>query len=380
MTGLMKKQILICLTLLTLLFLPSCGSSNVRHDGHGEPIEMRHAKNISMSEISDGVTLVTLRNPWDTTKTMAHYALIEKGSETSADLPAGTIKINVPIERSVVNSGVHVSLIDELGASEAVSGVCDATFINDSIIKARIKSGKIADCGQSQSPNMERIVSLRPQAIVLSPYEKSDEQSRFARTGIAVVEAADYMESTPLGRAEWMRFFGRLYGEGAKADSLFNKIESEYEATRQSAMNAKTKPAVLFDRIYSGGWDVPTSGSVTGHLIVDAGGTNPFSKYDQGGSAHLSPEEVLYTAQNADIWLVRYYEPSLTKASMQADNELYTRFKAFKADNIYGANTLERPLFEDGAFHPQLVLKEMVRIIHPELVTDGNLRYYKKLK
>lgn len=377
----MKKTLGLTLTIMALSLLPSCGGGNVSHSGEGNQIDMHHARNLSMTELGDDVTLVTLRNPWDTTRNMARYALVPRGHEAPATLPEGTVTLTVPLERSVVYSGVHVSLIDELGAMDAVNGVCDAAYINDERAKAALASGRIADCGSNQSPNMERIVSLHPQAILLSPYEKSDEASRFARTGISVVETADYMEPTPLGRAEWMRFYGRLYGKGAKADSLFGAIEKRYAEVRDRAAKAKTQPYVLFDRLYSGVWDVPTSGSVTGRLINDAGGLNPFAMRRESGSAHLTAEEVLYKAKDADIWLIRHFEPSgLSLSALKADNPIYAKFKAYKNGNVYGANTLKRPLFEDGAFHPQLVLEEMVRLLHPELTAPGDtLRYYRKL-
>lgn len=375
----MRKNILIIYTFAALSLLPSCGSGNASHKGQGEPIEMRHADNIRMTSLGDTATLVSLRNPWDTLNNMASYVLVERGHGVPDSLPSGTIAITVPVERSIVYSGVHASLIGELGSTSAINGMCDVGYVNDPATKSAISCGKIADCGNSQSPVMERIISLNPDIIILSPYEKSDEAARFARTGINVVEAADYMEPTPLGRAEWMRFFGRLYGKGEEADSLFSTIEQDYNALRLKTAKAKNRPSVIFDRIYSGVWDVPTSRSVTGRLIEDAGGTNPFASRTESGSAHLTAEEVLYKAQNADIWLIRHFEtPGLTLKGMNSDNPMYSKFKAYRDENVFGANTLEKPLFEDGAFHPNLTLREMVRIIHPEIENTPTV-YYKKL-
>lgn len=376
----MKKSFILLTLGFLFLVCWSCRNSDSTASESGTKIEMKYAVNLTMQDLGDGSTLVNIRNPWDTTKNLARYVLVERGKSTPSDIPAGSTVVKVPLERCVVYSGIHVSLIDELGAYNAVKGVCDPEYIMDRKIHESIKKGKIANCGQSTSPNMERIVSLRPEAILLSPYEKSDDASRFARTGISVIEMADYMETTPLGRAEWMRFYGRLFGKGATADSLFSKIEKEYNGTRENAVTAKTRPSVMFDRIYSGVWDVPTSGSVTGHLIEDAGGTNPFAEYRQSGSAHLTAEEVLIKAANSDYWLIRYLEPELTRDAMSKDNPLYAKFKPYKTGNVYGVNTLTSSYFEDGSFHPDKILKEMVRILHPELSEANNgLQYYKKL-
>lgn len=366
---------------VALVLLPSCGGRGGATTplSEGTPVEMRHARNIRMSQIGDDVTLVTLVNPWDTTKTMARYALVESGADAPGGLPAGTVTINVPLDRSVVYSAVHVALIDELGAGSAVNGVCDAAFINDSAIKAALQSGDIADCGSNQSPNMELIVSLRPQAILLSPYEQTDEAARWARTGITVVQTAEYMEASPLARAEWMRFFGRLYGRGHQADSLFEAVERRYIALKEKASVTNVRPSVLFDRIYSGTWDVPTSGSMTGRLIEDAGGRNPFAEYKEGGSARLAPEEVLYKGGDADIWLVRHFEPGMSLESLGTENPMYRKFKAYAGGNVFGANTVEVPLFEDASFHPDKTLREMIRLLHPEIDSTPT-EYYRKMK
>lgn len=383
----MNKLFAFIISLSVLLLLHSCGSSNTSQFSDKGDELIGEAHNLRMSELSDGLTLVTIRNPWDTTATMARYLLIEKGATAPSDLPEDVVKIQVPIDKSIVYSGVYATLIDELGAGDAVTGLCDVEYVRDNKINAAIKAGKIADCGNSQSPNIEKIVTLRPKAVLLSPYENNDGSEQYKRTGLPVVFTADYMESTPLGRAEWMRFYGRLYGRAEAADSLYSDVKSKYtELSRRTKERITAQaalpqiPVVLFDRTYSGVWSVPTSGSVTGHLIEDAGGRNPFGDYNNSGSAQLSVEEVVHKAADSDIWLIRYYEPSLSLKQLRADNPAYAKIKAFKTGNVYGANTLEKPLFEDGAFHPHLVLEEMIKLFHPELLQNADLRYYEKIK
>ena len=367
------------LTICTCVCL-SCARKPEKH-GDGELVEMRHARNITMRALGDSVTIVQLVNPWDSTQTLAKYLLVERGYSATESLPKDAAIIEVPVERSIVYAGVHASLISELGASQSIAGVCDAEYMKVPYVKNGLSDGTVADCGLSSAPVMEKIIELRPDAILLSPYENSDETARFSRIGATTVLTADYMESTPLGRAEWIKFYGRLFGKGEQADSLFAAVETEYDKWKAIASRGNGKPSVLFDRPYSGIWDVPTSGSVTGIIIEDAGGSNPFDSYSQGGSAHLSPEEVIHTARNADIWLIRHFEPNLSMHDLARDNSLYTKIKAYKTGNVLFANTMETTLFDDGAFHPDKVLSEMVRLIHPELCEEGDsLVYYKKLK
>lgn len=377
----MKTTTLISVTFFaTGILLNSACSGTTKKESEGTPIQMRHARNITMQALGDSVTMVTLTNPWDSVKTMAKYLLVERGYSATETLPKDAVIIHVPLQSTIVFSGVHASLITEFGVSDAIKGVCDAEYINDRFVKSGLADGSITDCGPGTMPVTEKIVRLKPDALLLSPFENSDETTRFSRLGINVILTADYMETTPLGRAEWVRFYGRLFGKSEKADSLFDEVEKNYKTLKKKAEKVKAKPSVLFDRPYGGIWDVPTSGSVTGILINDAGGSNPFSKYNQGGSAHLSPEEVVHTARKSDIWLVRHIEPNLSMKDLANENTLFTKIKAYRNGNVYGADTMNVTLFDDGAFHPNKVLLEMVLLLHPEICNpDEKLRYYKKL-
>ena len=373
----MKKAFLLVLVIVVLSSLPGCNGGKTSSDVGGTEVELRHATLLSMKELSDGTTLVTVKNPWDTTAVLDRYALVDRNARRPASIPAGFKIISVPVERSIVYSGLHASLLNELGKLNAVNGMCDIQYVNDSATSVAIQKGKILDCGKNISPVIERIISLKPEIILLSPYENSDDESRYKSINVRLVEAADYMEPTPLGRAEWMRFYGRLFGASAKADSLFSQIENEYLSLSAEARKSKKHPSLIFDRVYSGIWYVTTSGSVTGRLIEDAGGINPFAGYKNGGSAPLSAEEVLNTGKNADFWLIRHSEPSLSLKGLAGDAPVYSKFKAFKNGNVYMANTVTTRLFEDGAFHPERTLREMVRILHPEIESTP-LKYYIK--
>ena len=367
--------------IMSLSLLLSCRGGNGHNNGclQGDSIELKYSANLRMDSICRGVTLVTMRNPWDTTRTMAKYALIEEDHDDYGTLATDVMTVNVPLKRSVVYSGVHVSLIDELGAGDAITGICDLPYINCRSVRDRVEKGEVANCGQSSSPNIELIISRKSDALILSPYEKSNDMELFRKTGICVIEAADYMEKTPLARAEWMRFYGRLFGKGAQADALFAQIENNYLTLKNVAGKVTERPMVLFDRLYSGVWNVPTAGSVTGIMIEDAGGKNPFDYKSDSGSAQINAEEVIYLAKDADIWLIRYNESQLTLKGIAQDNSLYTKIKAYREGKVYGADTIATTLFEDGSFHPDKILREMIRLFHPEIETTP-LQYYQQVK
>lgn len=314
-------------------------------------------------------TVAKIKNPWDTIRLMATYILVPDSVSVSEEINgiSGTI-IRTPLKNSIVYSNIHISLINELGGITAIKGVCDVPYITDSTTLAYIEKGEIIDCGINTSPVIEKIMSIRPDAILLSPNAIDGGHGKLANINVKLIETADYMERTPLGRAEWIKFFGRLYGEGEKSDSMFNRIEHEYLKLKSLASKSKNRPKILFDGVYGGVWSVPTSESVTGNFIIDAGGTNPFNSLSKSGSAQLSPEEVLYKGSDADIWLIRYFsDHTYTLSEWTKQYKSYNMFKPVKDGTVYGSNTLISGVFDDGAFHPQWILADMISIIHPEI-------------
>lgn len=378
----LKKSISIFECTLLSIMAISCGHSNQKSESHGDEI-ITMAHTLSIMDYP-GYSCVTVRNADDSTNVKAVYYLISQGNSLpdSIDTSGATI-IQVPLKHSLVYSNVHVSLLHELGSIDAVKGVCDGTYVTDSIAIRRLADGSIIDCGDSRNPNIEAVMQLSPDGILLSSYGQNPGQGKISQLGIPVIEADDYLEPTPLGRAEWMKFYGRLYGKGMEADSLFRVVAEEYKSIRDKTSKTSNRPKVLFDGVYGDSWYIPTSGSATGRLISDAGGLNPFAYLKDAGSDALSPEQVIYKAHDADVWFVRYFKPEGTKSldEWAAENKNYSHIKAFTTGNVYGSNTAYSGIFDDGAFHPQLILAEMASILHPEIKDIAYTgRYYSKMR
>lgn len=367
---------------MLLSFLASCGAGNGNTStlAEGDTIPTRYVTNLTMVDYGDYIK-ADFRNPWDTTRTLQTYLLVPRDKDLPGNLPQGTV-VRTPLRKSVVYTSVHSSLIDELGAADAITGVCDTRYIRNSEINERVNKGIITDCGATMSPNIEKIIQLRPDAILLSAFENSNDHNKVGQTGIPIIDCTDYMENSPLARAEWMKFFGRLYGKGQEADSLFDEVEKSYLDIKSRVQNVKKRPTVLTEMIYGQSWSVPAAYSTAGTLIEDAGGTNPFSSYKTGGSVQLTPEEVLYRGGEADIWLIKYSRKSpLTLSSLASENPVYSRFKAWKTGNVYGCDTDLSSLFDDSAFHPHWVLSEMMSLFHPEIgEKKDNHNYYTRLE
>lgn len=364
--------------ILVLLFLHSCGKSSTVSSG-GEEVRMKYAELLTLKDF-DGYTVAEIRNPWDSTKLLQKYVLLGGEGEVPAGFSPEQI-IRVPLDKSVVYSAVHNSLIEELGAGNAISGICDVEYIFEPSLKERIKKGEIADCGNNVSPNVEEIIRLSPGAILLSPYENTNGHGKLSNAGIPIVECADYMENSPLARAEWMKFYGRLYGRKEKADSLFKETEKQYLQLKQLVSESSNRPKVLFDRIYGQSWSQPAGKSTIGIMLEDSGASNPFGDKKVLGSLQLSPEKVLYKAQDCDIWLIRYTDAPLTLKSLGEDKEIYTKFKAYNEGNVYGSDASKSRIFEDVAFHPQWLLADMISLFHPEVDLGVKKKtYFEKLE
>ena len=378
----MMKFFLYFLPIMVLPLFASCGANGGSNHAmpEGDTIPIKYVTNLTMVDYGDYIK-ADFRNPWDTTKNLQTFLLVPHDSELPADLPKGTV-VRTPLRRSIVYTSVHNSLIEELGASEAVVGACDTKYIRKPSIRRRIDEGTIADCGTSMAPNIEKILQLKPDAILLSAFENSNDHNKVAQTGIPIIDCTDYMESSPLARAEWMKFFGRLYGKGNVADSIFDATEKSYLETKALVKDVKNRTIVLTDLIYGQSWGVPAAYSTTGVLIEDAGGKNPFDTFKTTGSVQLSPEEVLYKAKDADVWILKYSQDiPVTLSQLAKDNPIYSKFKAYKIGNIYGCDTEGTTYFEDAAFHPHWILAEYVNMFHPELGEfEGNHHYYKNIQ
>lgn len=375
------KRVERLLSLLTVFipvaFLASCGGghSSYHDETDGEEITMRYADNLKITEHPD-FTEVTVRNPWDTLRILQKYLLLPRDSALPADLPQGTV-VRTPVTNALVYSTVHNSLIAELGCIDAIGGICNAKYINNPELKARLAAGRIADCGISLSPDLEKILALRPQVIMLSPFENNDKYAKVGELGIPIIECADYMETSPLGRAEWVRFYGLLFGRKDVSEQMFAETEKEYLRLKALAADAPSRPSVIIDQRYGQVWNVPGGPSTIGRIIEDAGGRNPFSSYPQSGSVPLAPEKVLGMAHDADIWFLRYnQEKEKDLAELAADAPVNSRFRAYREGNVFSCNTRYVDFYGETPFHPDRVLRDMIICMHPHLLGEDAIPVY----
>ena len=379
----MKKSFLLSANIVTLVLLLSACSGGSRTSSHSETpvdtVKFSYAENIRILKFKD-YTKVELRNPWDTLKTLHTYILTDRDNTNTGNLPEGTI-VRTPLNNAIVYSSVHNSLLAETGAIKSIAGVCDIQYIKHPQIKEMYEGGFIADCGSSMSPDIEKIIDLNADAVLLSPFENSGGYGRKERIRITNIEFAGPMETYPLGRAEWMKFYGLLTGKEEETDSLFRKIEKQYLTLKHMTKDVHDRPTVITELKYSSAWYVPGGRSTMARMINDAGGDYIFSYTKESGSVPMSFETVLDKGQKADFWLIKYNQKQdKTYSELKNDYSPYTNFDAWKNKRIFGCNTSYVNFYEETPFHPETLLRDLIIIFHPEIMKNEKTQYYTELK
>ena len=376
----MKKFLLSVQIVTLVLLLSACGGRSKTSSAfvNEETIPLKYAENLTLIK-GNGYTEARLRNPWDTTRILRTYILVDKDKEMPDHLPEGTI-VRTPLSNALVYTGVHCALIKELGAVKSIGGICELQYIKVPEIQEGCQNGTIVNAGEGTNPDIEKIIDMHPDALLLSPYENSGGHGQVEKLKVPIIECADYMETSALGSAEWIRFYGLLFHQSAKADSIFTIVEKNYNELKELAASQSVKPKVMCELKSGSAWYVPGGRSTTGKLYRDAGGDYVFDHYPNSGAVPLSFETVFDKAQEADVWVMKYNQPTdKTLSGIQEDYSPYTRFKAYQQKKVYGCNTAYRTYYEDFPFHPDLVLKDLIRIFHPSLLPDYELKYFSNL-
>ena len=324
-------------------------------------------------ERADGYTLVTISDPWKRGGVLHRYVLVPADAQLPANLPEGTV-VRTPLRSALVYSGVHTALMRELGAIDALQGVCDAQFFTDPEVLEAVKNGTLADCGSSMAPTIERVINMQPDGILLSPYQDAS-YGQITSLDIPIIECADYMETTPLGRAEWVKFYGELLGQRQRADSLYQAVEKAYNELKDKVAHSGAHPKALTEMVISGIWNVPGGNSYMARLIQDAGGVHPWADDKSTGSLNLDFNQVLAVAHDADVWLIKSFNIH-TYADLKGAYSLNDQFLAFKQRKVYACDTNVTRFYERFPFHPDVLLMEYYNLFNGNL---DQLQFFKPL-
>lgn len=397
-----KKYILWIATMAITLTACQDGKTAAGMEEGGDTLQMKYAQLLTIvSHDEQGYTEVKVHNPWKEGTELHRYILLPKGKEgdatmaklagqahgegkAAATLGVKTDTVRTPLESNLVFTAPHCQLLTELGCQNAITGVCDKDYINIPDIKSRAQAdAKVAhpimDCGSSMQPDIERIIALHPEALLISPFENNGGYGKLDKLRIPIIETADYMETSPLGRAEWIKLYGLLLSS-SKADSLFSAIEKEYLQLKAEAAKLPLGLSILTERKTGNVWYVPGGKSTMGILLRDAHAKYIFADDQHSGSLSMSPEQIIAKGNQIDAWTLKYFGGNaLTKNDLLAEYQGYQALKAFQSGNIYETDTSCEPYFELTSFHPEILLREFIILSHPEAGDKfGKLRFYKK--
>ncbi len=375
----MKLTFNLVFTISLIAFLSACagGRKANQTDSQNSGYTVHYAQGY-LVEKTDDYTAITLRNPWDTAQVLKKYVLVSKDKELPANLPSG-ILVRTPLSRVIAYSTIHCSTLEELQSIDIVKGVCESQYIDIPYIKENVANGNIPDLGIANSPDIERLILLEPEAIFSTPIQ-GQVYGQVEKLGIPMIETPDYMENTPLGRAEWIRFYSLFLENESFADSLYNQTVTAYLAIKEKVSSITNRPTVFTDLMYGSVWYTAGGESFMANMLHDAGANYVWKESKTSGSTPLAFETVLDKAGDANFWLMKYNQPKdMTYTQLPRENKGYANFDAYKNRNIWGCNTGRITYYEDLPIHPDYILQDFAAIFHPELFPDYTLQYYSKL-
>ena len=376
----MKKLFSILSIVVSLI---SCGGKfTPATNDEGDTLVFKYARMIHVVQ-HEGYTDVTIDNPWKEGRVLHRYRLVPSAATQSQPTVKddGFTLVRVPLQRSVVFTSVHAALLQQLGASRQVAGVADLKYMKVPYVQEGVRTGRIADCGDGMSPVIEKIIDAEADAILLSPFENSGGYGRLEDINIPLIECAEYMEQSPLARAEWIRFYGLLYDRQRQADSIFAIVDSNYGLLKKVATTSRINPTVLMDKQTGSVWYVPGGRSTIGRMLQDARCNYPYAADEHSGSLALPFESVLEKCGEADVWLFRYdSEQPMTRARLMTEQPGYQQLRPVKTGRLYGCNVMTSMFYEESPFRPDYLLQDFIQILHPAIPNLLPLRYYQKVE
>ena len=348
------------------------------------PVVLRYAKAFTV-ERRAGYTLVTVLQPWRGAKQPFRYALTPRGAQPPTDA-GDALVIPTPVERVIAVNTTHLPYLDRLEVTDRLVGVGDPKRINTPSVVARLEAGQVAAVGRNTDLDVERVINLAPDIVTtlgLGNPEK-DNYPALLQAGLKPVLIADFMEDTPLGRAEWIKFMALFFNREAQAEALFNEIADRYEQMATIARDAPQRPTVFMGFDDDGKWHMPGAKSYLARYILDAGGDYLWADLDSHSRVPLSFEAVLDRAAQADFWLNQSQSWVSLGQALEAD-ERYSKFRAVQQGRVFNNNARLNPTGgndynESGHANPDLVLADLIAILHPELLPEHTLVYYRQLK
>lgn len=370
----MKAQIFIIVAIL--LFTACSNDKQPASSEQGRRLPVKYARGFVIEKMPDAYKL-TVRDPLDTLRILATYYL----SETA---PVSKDHIKVPVQRLVSFSTTHVGFLDALGVSNSLVGFSGSTYICNDAVRNRVAQGAIVEVGNEGGIDHEKIITLHPDMVMtyLTGNAAYDQVDKLSSLGIQAVINNEFMELSPLGQAEWIKFIAMFYGKWEEAVMIFNTIEASYQETAALVADKGERPLVFTGMAYKGEWTIPGGKSFAARYIHDAGGSYLWETDEQTGNFPISFETMVSKASHADIWL--HPGAAATSSEILEADPRYGEFDALNDKHVFNNNARMcagggNDYWERGIVYPNEVLADLVAIFHPEVMRAHTFIFYTHL-
>ena len=369
----------------TLLLCGCAETSTVRLSGE-EAYVPRHAEGYSIYATDGASTVIEIRNPWQGGDSVRTQLFVSRGNELPPEWFDG-VTVAAPVQRAVCFSSTHVAFLDALDATDAIRGVSGAEYISNEKVRERYREGDIRDVGYDTNLNFELLASMRPNLVLLYGVtgENTVVTGKLRELGIPYIYVGDYMEESPLGKAEWLMVAAELCNVRDKGAETFRGIAARYNAlkTRIAGAARSPRPKVMLNTPYRDTWFMPSSRSFMVRLIEDAGGEYVYTKNDSDTSVAVDLEEAYLLASAADTWI--NVGPCNTLAELTAQNPKFADVPAVRNRQVFNNNRRQTPaggsdFWESGVIRPDLVLHDLCAVFNPQAADTAELYYYKRLE
>lgn len=344
---------------------------------------IKHAKGFTI-EMHKGYKELSVIDPWNKGQIFQKYYLIPRGSKNRQHLPSDGQVIEVPVRSIAALSSTQIGILNFLGVTDKIVAVSLPDKVYHIDLAKRVEGGKVKTVGHGATLDFERIVDLSPELVMVAGFMKiTNEEDKLIDAGLPVAFNIEWMESSPLARAEWAKFIAAFFNLEQKADELFNDVENRYSKVKLEINQVQAKPDVISGYHFKGVWYMPGGQSYLAQLLRDAKGEYCWFSDSSQGSIPLSFEVVFEKQSGSKIWFGPAQCRSLKE--MGELDERYTLFQAYKDGQVYSVTQRKNEkgandYYESGVINPDLMLKDVAKILHPELFPNHELYFYKKLK
>jgi len=378
----MRQSIYLLLLTITVIGISSCNNKkqnvSVTNQLKTSSAEIKYAQGFQVMEY-DNYKLIDIHDPQSNEETIYKYALVNKDTDTK-NIPGEYTIIEVPVKRIICMTSLQLSNFIKLDAVNNIVGITSTQYLFNEQIKNKIEKNEISQIGIEGNFDDEIIMALEPDIILVSPFKRGGYES-IKDLDIPLITFLGYKETSALGQAEWIKFTAMLLGLESKANTQFEEIEKKYNDLKKLTESAPDKPTVLSGEMRSGNWYVVGGKSYLAEQFRDAGAEYFMKNDDRTGGVNLDFESVYEQGANADFWrLLVSHTGDYSYDVLEKTDSRYSDFKAFKERRVVYCNLRQKPFYEKAPVEPEVILADLIKAFHPELLPDYQPTYYELLK